>query len=98
MAAAGAAPSTPIVSSSPAIAAPEVGRPGLPSENWMVPSLGVAWWWYPGALLASDMANPIPPAPLDRLVDAFRPAEVVPQPRYPDVSSLGWVGGGGGGG
>ena len=28
-----------------------------------------------------------PPTPLDRLVEALRPAEVVPQPRYPEVAS-----------
>lgn len=79
-AATGAAPRIPTGSVSPEV--------GLPSEYWIVPSLGDAAWWYPGALPASDMAIPTP-APLDKLVDAFRPAEVVPHPRYPDVSSLG---------
>lgn len=78
LAATGAAPSTPRGSASP-----ESGR--FPSEYCTVPSLGVAAWWY-----APPPSDRVIPIPLDRLVDALRPADVVPQPRYPDeVSSLG---------
>lgn len=83
----GAAPSAPIVSESEVSGRPFAtrGSPECTSKLLLVPAVGEPWPWYPpGSLPLPDRAIPMPPLPLDRVVDGFRvvvAVVVVPQPR-----------------
>lgn len=69
---------------------PTNGSPDCTSELWAVPPVGEFGEpaeYPPGLLPLSDLAIPICPLPLDRVVDGLRAVDVVPHPRYPPPSA-----------
>ena len=67
---------------------PTRGSPDCTSELLFVPPVGELLVYRPLSLPLVDLATPIAPAPLERVVDGFlaEVVVVVPQPRYPTPS------------
>ena len=67
---------------------PTRGSPDCTSELLFVPPVGELLAYRPLSLPLVDLATPIAPAPLERVVDGFlaEVVVVVPQPRYPAPS------------
>ena len=81
----GTAPKAPIVSESPVRGRvfeglPTNGSSECPAELLFVPAVGEPLAYRPFSLPLVDLAIPIGPLPLDRVVEGFLAVDVVPQP------------------